>query len=309
MKASLLPNEGGTVEDLDQIRLPGKDGFLWVWVRGGEERVEDLQEAFDIPDRLMKFLQERPQAPAFAVSPRAVAVALFSIDRRFPPLAAHPLVFMVGDGWIVTLTWDEDLSVQRAWNDRKGLLPLGADLILLEVLDPLLDTYGELVNGLIHRAEVIDALVLKGAPRLYEDIHRIRQQALSLRKVVQPELDALSLLKDHHLRRPSSGEPYMEDLLIRLRRLADDIDGVRDGMMAVVESYASVVANRMNRAMKLLTVVSVVFLPPTLIASIYGMNFAIPEYHWPLGYWYSLGLMVMVSAGILFYMQAKGWFR
>lgn len=307
MKAVLLSAPGAEVEERDTPSLPGEDGYLWVWAEGPVEA--SLIERLNVPGRLHRFLTQRPRHPDHAFTQDAVATTLFSLSREFPPIEATPFTLVAGARWVVVVAWGDLPIFDRVWEERRSLIRQGPDMILGSLLDPLLDRYSAMVDSLVHRADVVDDLALEGAPRLYRDIHRVRKEALVLRRFLQPELDAMSVLRDHPQAPPDSpGALYLEDLLQRLRRIAGEVDGVRDGMMAVVESYASVVANRMNSVMKTLTVVSVVFLPATLIASVYGMNFKMPEYRWPLGYPYVIALMAVVSVGILIYMRIKGWF-
>jgi len=307
MKTVFLRSPDAEVEDRKDLRLPEEGGYLWIWTTGPVEK--DVIEQLRLPTRLHRFVTERPLHPGHAFSKEAVATSLFSIGEDLPPMVSTPFSVVVGARWVLLVLWGDIPLFDGAWRERHVLVRQGPDMILGSLLDPLLDRYSHVVDSLVHRADVVDDLVLEGAPRLYRDIHQVRKEALILRHLLQPELDALAVLEDHpRTEGDSPGHPYIQDLLYRLQRIAEEVDGVRDGMMAVVESYASVVANRMNRVMKTLTVVSVVFLPATLIASVYGMNFRIPEFHWRFGYAYSITLMAVVSIGSLVYMRVKGWF-
>lgn len=310
MRAARL-TRGGSIEDgVKDIVAPGEGGYLWVVADGPLDDVGALQ-GLDDRERADRYLAEKPDRPRHTYALGSVAAAIFAVDETFPPLTAKAVSLVAGPGWLITVSWGADV-VERVWKDREALMRGGADAIVGAILDPILDGYSKVVDSLIRRSETIDDLVLKGTPHLYGDIHRLRRDALTMRQLLMPEIEAVTMLRDH----PRAGanpdgrhpSPYINDALARLKRIASDVDGVRDSMSTVVESYASVVANHMNRVMKTLTVVSIVFLPATLIASVYGMNFKIPEFHWSFGYAYSLGLMVVVSASILLYMRARGWF-
>jgi magnesium transporter len=162
----------------------------------------------------------------------------------------------------------------------------------------------------VARVEAMEVAVLEAKAHLYGEMFHARREALRLRRLIEPALSVLELLRDHRF--PGGdreASPYLGDLVARLKRILAEVEAVRDGLTEMVEGYASVVANRLNRVMRFLTVLSTIFLPATLIASIYGMNFSIPEYHWPNGYAFSLALMIAVSGGLVLYMSRKGWFR
>lgn len=310
MRAARLTRGGSIQDGVKDLAAPGEGGYLWVVVDGPVDDV-DLLSGLGDREHAERYLCEEPERPRHTYALGSVAAAIFAVDETFPPLTATAVSLLAGPGWLITVTWGAGV-IERVWKEREELIRGGADAIVGAILDPILDGYTKVVDDLIRRSETIDDLVLKGAPHLYDDIHRLRRDALTMRQLLMPEIEAVTMLRDH----PRAGanpdgrhpSPYINDALARLKRIASDVDGVRDSMAAVVESYASVVANHMNRVMKTLTVVSIVFLPPTLIASVYGMNFNMPELHWSFGYAYSIGLMVVVSASILLYMRAKGWF-
>ena len=124
------------------------------------------------------------------------------------------------------------------------------------------------------------------------------------RRSIRPELEIFSLFGSEHFPYVNDkNRLYFTDLSQRMSQLIEDVDGYRDGLSEAVEAYTSMQSNEINKVMRVLTVISVLALPATTIASIYGMNFDIPEIHWKYGYWYSLVLMVTVTAAIFIYMK------
>ena len=101
---------------------------------------------------------------------------------------------------------------------------------------------------------------------------------------------------------------YFRDVYDHMFRISETIDVDRDQMTGTMEAYLSVVANRTNDTMKLLTIFSALMLPLTLIAGIYGMNFEhMPELKWIHGYPFALGLMIGTALLMLFFFWMKGW--
>ena len=124
--------------------------------------------------------------------------------------------------------------------------------------------------------------------------------------IVRPGLNQLSrgdaqLVTDEH-------RIYFRDVYDHMFRIVETIDVQRDSMSGTMEAYLSVLANRTNEIMRVLTVFSALILPMTLVAGIYGMNFQhMPELRWILGYPFALGLMAVIAIALLVFFRRKGW--
>jgi magnesium transporter len=107
---------------------------------------------------------------------------------------------------------------------------------------------------------------------------------------------------------PADAVPFYRDVYDHFLRFSDLVESYRDLETGALEAYLSVQSNRMNEIMKTLTLISTVMLPVTFIAGVYGMNFkVIPELDWKYGYAYVLGLMAVVTIGILAWFRHRGW--
>jgi magnesium transporter len=174
---------------------------------------------------------------------------------------------------------------------------------------PLLERYGELVESLE------DAIVAQPAGRHIEKIHELRHGLLLLRRSAWPLREAMTVLYREPILLISDEERiYLRDCYDHMVQIIDLLENYRDVTSGLMEVYLSSIGNRTNEIMKVLTIISAVLLPLTLIAGIYGMNFSshasswnMPELEWKWGYPYALGLMVVVAAGFLFYFRMKGW--
>jgi magnesium transporter len=107
---------------------------------------------------------------------------------------------------------------------------------------------------------------------------------------------------------PEDMRPFYRDVHDHLTRVVDLAESYRDLISGSLEAYLSVVSNRMNEIMKVLTVFSAIMLPLTFIAGVYGMNFDnMPELHSRYGYFATLALMVVVALAMLFFFWWRGW--
>ncbi|HVB09447.1 MAG TPA: CorA family divalent cation transporter [Bacillota bacterium] len=177
------------------------------------------------------------------------------------------------------------------------------------VLAKVVQGYTEAVDSVIDAAEAIDERLLDHRRRRVLDrVVAVRRDALRMRRILAPAVDLFGLLDGEDFPFiPKEHRAYFEDLHEQVRSLLDDVEGVRADMAEAVEAFTSVQSIEMNRVMKLLTFVSVIFLPGTLIASIYGMNFHIPEYNWPWGYAWALGLTALLTVVLVSYIRSHNW--
>src|SRR6185369_12605698 len=139
---------------------------------------------------------------------------------------------------------------------------------------------------------------------LKRDVNLLRRHSLPQRDLLNQisRGDAQFIRRDHLI--------YFRDVYDHMFRITETIDVQRDAMAGAMEAYLSVIANRTNEIMRVLTVFSAIMLPLSLVAGIYGMNFEhMPELHWIHGYGFALGLMFATAVTMLLWFYKKGWLR
>lgn len=210
--------------------------------------------------------------------------------------AELPVLDAVGDRW--------QLTHARISNHAAGLL-------VYSILDAVVDAYLPVIDHVSDRIDLIEEAIFgRFAPATQQEIFHLKRDLLQMRKVLTPERDVMNVLmrrdtpvySDETLR-------YFQDIYDHLLRVLDSVDTYRDLLSSALDSYLSVLSNRMNRVMKTLTASSIILMSMTLVASVYGMNFVhMPELQWQLGYPMALGIMVaiMISLGALF--KRIDWF-
>jgi len=197
----------------------------------------------------------------------------------------------------------------RLPNDAR-ILVNGPDFLLYSIVDQMVDAHFPLLERIEERVDDLQDTIFKDAHPMHldellhlkRDVNVLRRQSLPQRELLNQisRGDAQFIQKQHLI--------YFRDLYDHMFRISETIDVERDMMAGTMEAYLSVIANRTNEIMKILTIFSAIMLPLTLIAGIYGMNFAIePELHWRFGYWYALGLMTITAVIMLLWFRSKGW--
>ena len=188
----------------------------------------------------------------------------------------------------------------------------GASFLLHQILDQIVDFYSPVLDDFDERiAQLEDDIFNLQQPdnRILEEIMNLKRSVLRLRRISSKQLTILY--------RMSHGEfpmidrellPFYRDIYDHLVRVTDLSENYRDLIGGALDAYLSVVSNRLNEIMKVLTIFTAVMLPLTFIAGVYGMNFDnMPELHSTYGYFAVLGVMLMVACGMLLFFWRHGW--
>ncbi len=166
-----------------------------------------------------------------------------------------------------------------------------------------------LIEGLEERVLDVEARAVAGDHTVIGEVQALRRDALMLRKIVGPLRDTFMRLGSEQL--AGIGERARlrcQSVRDHYFRIAESLDTAQAVLGAVLETYRSTVAERTNEVMKVLTVFTAILLPLSLVAGIYGMNFAhMPELAWRLGYLWALGVMAVVAVGLWVYFARRGF--
>lgn len=192
----------------------------------------------------------------------------------------------------------------------------GADYLAYALIDSIVDHAYPLLEHYGERLEELELKVLDNPDQLtLREIHTIKRELLQVRRAVWPMRELLNTLMRESM-------PFIEkDIVIYLRdcydhtiQVIDLLENYREIATGLVDIYLSMVSNKMNDVMKVLTIIATIFIPLSFIAGLYGMNFSheaspwnMPELYWRYGYPFALSVMVVMSGSMLFYFRRKGW--
>lgn len=168
-----------------------------------------------------------------------------------------------------------------------------------------------MLEGLGDQIEMLeDRIIAEPTPANARTIHRLKRQVLTLRKSVWPLREVINhLLQVDEPFISSFTRVYLRDLYDHTVQAIDAVETFRDILASTLDVYLSSTNNRLNEVMKVLTVIATIFIPITFIASVFGMNFKyMPELNWHWGYPATLGLMLLVALGMVWYFRHKKWF-
>ncbi len=185
-----------------------------------------------------------------------------------------------------------------------------ADYLFYLILDSLVDNYYIVFDAIYNRLEELENQLIEN-PRDNKigSIHHTKKDLVSLRKtLVSLEKAVNMILKDEFDLIDDSNNIFVRDVYDHIVQLSQAYDSYREFASSLIELNSSNMNHNMNQTMKILTTIATIFIPLTLIAGIYGMNFKyIPELKWDYGYFFALGLIIVVGLIMVIFMKKKGF--
>jgi magnesium transporter len=229
-------------------------------------------------------------------------------DQDRPQLREVDVV--LGERFLVTYHDGSTRSIAAAHEvlpRRPELLARGPGLLLHFILDVLVDHYLPIMDRIAEDVDQLeDQLFRPGQRRLHQRVVQLKRGMSALRRIMGPQRDTvLALTRDEFRAVPAEMRPYLRDVYDRLARVSDLLDSFRDETSSLLELHVSMASNRLNQVIKRLTVIATIGLPLTVITSYYGMNFDLPEFKWPWGEWYALGLLVLTALATWWYLRRQ----
>jgi len=219
-----------------------------------------------------------------------------------------------GNNFIISFK-EKDVDVFRPLKERlrtaRGRIrKQGADYLAYSMIDSIVDHYFVIMEKLGDRFEELeDSVVSNPEPGILPAIYNLKRDMLFLRKSVWPLREAISRMQrmDSHLISETT-RIYLRDVYDHTIQVIENIETFRDMSASLLETYLSSLSNKLNEVIKLLTIISTIFIPLTFLSGLYGMNFTyMPELQHPYGYPAVLVLMLLVVAVMLTYFYRKKW--
>lgn len=202
-------------------------------------------------------------------------------------------------------------SVRLRIREAQGRLMVhGADYLAYRLVDAVVDHYFVILEEISEKVEDLEEqLVLDPEPETLKAIHHLKRELIYLRKSIWPLREVISSLeRDESELIGEFTSIYLRDIYDHTIQIIDTVETFRDMVSGMMDIYLSSVSNRMNEVMKVLTIISTVFIPLSFIVGLYGMNFHyMPELNWKWGYPLVWLVIVGVVVGMLVYFRRKKW--
>lgn len=308
-------SETVVLEDM-LARCPGQ--IVWINVEGVHQVgiVERIGQAFGVHPLTLEDVVNTGQRPKLEVYDDYIFIVLkmLSLDEEKDEVRAEQVSLVLGEDFLLSFqetTDDVFNAVRERLRKKTGRIrKSGPDYLAYALMDALVDHYFLILETFAEQMEALeDELLDRPGPDAMARIHEMKREMIFLRRQVWPLKDVLERMK-------KAGPPlvkkntvaYLGDVMDHAVQMADTVASFRDILSGMIDLYLSTVSNRMNEVMKVLTIISTLFIPLTFIAGVYGMNFKyIPELEWRWGYFSILGVMGIVASLMLIFFKRKKW--
>lgn len=313
------------VDDMQTyLQTVPRDGVLWVNVDGlgNVQLLETLGEHFGLHPLSLEDVLHVPQR-AKVEDYEHYQFLVFHMAYLDPEAMGETEQVSLFLGSSYVLTFQErpgsdlfDSVRQRLRQNRGKLRQGGADYLAYALLDATIDGFFPILETLGERLTGLEEAVLASPTReTMEDIYAVRRTLLALRRVLWPLRQAIqTFIRDDSGLVTATTRLFLRDCYDHTLQVLDVLENYRELVAGLMETYLSSQSHHLNEVMKVLTIISTIFMPLSFIAGVYGMNFKsdtspwnMPELGWALGYPFSLTLMAAVALAFLFFFRRKGW--
>lgn len=308
-----------TLHSLQEIPALLSDNVVtWVSISGLHDLslIETLGAQFQLHPLVLEDIvntDQRPKWDAYETYAFLVAKALvYTIPTR--QLATEQISIVFGQGFVLTFQENGGDPFgpvrERLRTGRGRLRTQRSDYLVYTLLDAIVDNYFGVLEGISEVTEQVEELLLSDPkPEVLKDLYRLRRSILFVRRAVWPLREVIGTLQRGHSQLVTEfTRTYLADVYDHTIQVIDAVEALRDLIAGMLELYLSSASNRMTAVMKVLTVITTIFMPLTFIAGIYGMNFEyMPELKSPWGYPLTLLTMLGIAVGMLWYFHRKRW--
>ncbi|WP_331771986.1 magnesium and cobalt transport protein CorA (plasmid) [Embleya sp. NBC_00888] len=312
-------------------KLPGAPGTLtWIGLyQPAETQLLAAAERFDLHEVAVEdaiVAHQRPKLERYGDTLFVVLRAARYLDAS-EQVDFGEIHLFVGPEFVLTVRHSESPDLAAVRNRLEGdpeLLALGPEAVLYAVLDAVVDGYAPVIAGLQNDIDEIETEVFGGDPKVSRRIYELSREVIEFQRATRPLLEIMSSLEagfekygtDEELQR------YLRDVADHATTAAERVDGFRQMLGAILTLNATLVSQAQNEEMKLLAEAghaqnneikkisswAAILFAPTLIGTVYGMNFdTMPERAWTYGYPFSIGMMAAVCLSLYVVFKRRDW--
>lgn len=288
----------------------------WINVEGlhKPELVEKIGKIYNIHPLTLEDIVHVEQRPKFEDYDHYV-LAIMKMIRYTTEVESEQLSIILFENTVISFQEPEggdafDIIRNRLRQGKGRVRKLGADYLAYALTDAVVDCYFTAIEKIGDRIEEIEEdIISQSNKKSLLQLYHLKREMIYLRKQVWPMRDLINnmIRSETNLINPTS-DIYLRDLSDHVTRIIDTVETYRDLLSGIMDIYLSSNANKMNEVMKVLTIMSSIFIPVTFIAGVYGMNFDyMPELKSQNGYFVVLGIMAAVIIGLLIYFKRRKW--
>ncbi len=320
-RGDLIPAAAQAEPQAPRVEQIDAAGLRWVNIErlGALERTW-IEEHFDFHALDLEDVLSRNQRPKIDVYDDYLFIVLhFPVfEPAAGRLGAGELDLFVGPDYVVTIPNQPLQPVEylfercRAKEDlREQIFSRGSGYLLYRLVDDSFDYCFPMLRKIGNKLDALEDDIFEGrSEEVVRDISNVKQEIINFRKVIRPQrpvLRDLERVKQRYLATDLDLEIYFDDIVDAHERIWDMLENYKEVAEALAETNESVISHNVNDILRVLTSISVIVLPLTLIASIWGMNSGVPGEQSIAAFWIIVGAMAVLLVGMVAYFRRRGW--
>ena len=317
---SVYVHDGGATRCIDKVDHawlePSSKAVVWVdLVKPAEEDFRVLSDLFKVHPLSVEDARSALQFPKVETYPGYLYLVLHGIalKKGQTNFGTRDIDFFLGRNYLITVHDGTSRSIARVkevCDQHERVLSEGAVGLLHRIVDSMVDNYRPAIEELEDRIAKLEEIAFSGRENMVRKILKLKRDLSTLRRVLIPQRDGIGRLARREFAQISDEMAYrFRDVYDHVARYAEESIFFQDRVTGILEVNLATVSNRLNMVMKVLTVMSTIFLPLTVLTGMWGMNVTLPTF--PGGpdvqFWWVAAIMVGISASMLALFRQKKW--
>lgn len=307
-----------TMHDIVEWQAPAEHTSSWINVHGVLDiaLLQAVARRFKLHPLVLDDILNTEQRPKLDIYPDYLFLEtrLFYYDADTMSVSSEQISMALGREWLLTFQERPSGSFEpvreRLRQGQALLRQSGPDYLCYALLDSLMERYFQVLEAINEDAERLETHLLdQPSPEDLQNIHRLKHVTIQLRRAVWPLREVLnSLIRNEHGFFSPQTLPYLRDLYDHTAHFTESLEAIRDMLSGLMDIYMTSISQRVNLEVRALTVVAMLFMPATLIAGIFGMNFnEMPWTHDPYGFWWAILIMLGIALVMLLMFWRRQW--
>jgi len=300
------------------IEQAEKGLIQWIDMRGvhDAELIELIGKKFDIHSLILEDVANVDQRPKFEEFENGnfFVMKALQFDHDSIEIKSEQVAIFFREGLLISFQEAEtDLFIsvrERLLKSNGRIRQRNSDYMAYALIDTLVDHYYQLLDDIELNIDILEDRILNAPDKTIKTkIHHLKKELLVSRKSISPLREAISkFAKSETSSVQEETKMFIRDLYDHTVQVLDMVESYRDTINGLQDLYLSEISYKMNQVMQILTIISVIFVPLTFLAGIYGMNFdVLPELHWKYGYLYFWIFSITILVLLLVYFRKKKW--
>ena len=294
------------------------DSVTWINVDGLKhtDKIENIGKQYDLHPLVLEDIVNTTQRPKIDEYDDYLFVVLKMLyyDAK-ENIVIEQVSLVLGKNYVLTFQESEgDVfgPIRERLRYANGRIRgLKSDYLMYALIDAIVDNYFSIIETLGNKIEDLETELFTGNARenVNVDVQQLKREILKVRRAIFPLREIINRIE--------KGESsliykrtitYFRDVYDHLIQVSENIDIYREMIWSLMDMYMTTISNKMNEVMKVLTIMSSIFIPLSFLAGLYGMNFEyMPELKYRYGYFVLIGVMLCIFIGLLFYFKRKKW--